>query len=301
MHSTLSDLEKKYGPGKLYDWQRWIASFFLWVRNARGDVWSRKVILWKPLGLTPLESVQQLKKSGLYVWGKKVQIPANVPIAYAGRLDPMAEGKLLLLIGEECKKIAEYRERDKTYIVEVLFGVSTDTGDLLGLVKHVSNIKCKIKSVHTELPKFIGTHEWEYPVFSSRTVQGKPLFKWFYEGRISEIEIPKRKMTFYSLGMIDSRTMSAQELLEQAQERIEKVTKVEDVDKEWGQDFRRGDVLKKWQESLNVSLALCNKFTLVTIVCRCGSGTYMRTLAEKIGEALGVPACAFSITRTQIG
>jgi tRNA pseudouridine55 synthase len=214
----------------------WIRSFFLWYTNASHDVWSRTVVVWKPQGLTPLESVQQLRKEGVYVYGKKMQIPETVPIAYAGRLDPMAEGKLLLLIGEECKKIALYRERDKTYVVEILLGVSSDTGDLLGLVKKVNSEQLTVNSLDSNswqniLKQFIGTHEWEYPVFSSRTVQGKPLFKWFYEGRMGEIEIPKRKMTVYSLQFTGVKSITSQELLKQVEIRISRVTKVVGIDK----------------------------------------------------------------------
>jgi tRNA pseudouridine(55) synthase len=283
----------------------WIRSFFLWYTNGPNDVWSRTVVVWKPLGLTPLESVQQFRKEGVYVYGKKMQIPENVPIAYAGRLDPMAEGKLLLLMGEECKKIALYRERDKTYVVEILLGVSTDTGDLLGLAKKVNSGQLAVNSLDSNswqniLKQFIGTHEWEYPVFSSRTVQGKPLFKWFYEGRIGDIVIPKRKMTVYNLQFTGVKSIASQELLKQVEARISRVTKVVGIDKEWGNDFRREEVLAAWRSRIEGLPPSSAPFTLITIVCRCGSGTYMRTLAEKMGEAMGVPACAFSITRTHI-
>jgi tRNA U55 pseudouridine synthase TruB len=210
--------------------------------------------------------------------------------------------------------------------VEVLLGVSTDTGDLLGLVKELSTPQKSLfrkvlgspssgstrlflqrifeahhlqKKCSLVLRSFIGTHEWEYPVFSSKTVQGKPLFKWFYEGRISEIVIPKRKMAVYSLTSKKEKLLTGAELLEQVESRIALVTKVEGSDKEWGNDFRRDAVLERWEEVLRPHAE--EQFVCVTIECYCGSGTYMRTLAEKIGEAVGVPACAFSITRTDIG
>ena len=50
-----------------------------------------------------------------------------------GRLDPLAEGVLLILIGDECKNKEKYLGLDKEYEVAIIFGISTDTGDALGL------------------------------------------------------------------------------------------------------------------------------------------------------------------------
>ena len=39
----------------------------------------------------------------------------NIPMTYAGRLDPMASGVLVILVGEECKKKEKYLKLDKEY------------------------------------------------------------------------------------------------------------------------------------------------------------------------------------------
>lgn len=49
----------------------------------------------KAVGETPLVAVERLRES--------LRIPAGVPMAYAGRLDPMASGRLLVLIDDEWK------------------------------------------------------------------------------------------------------------------------------------------------------------------------------------------------------
>lgn len=286
---------------RLWDVWYWLRSSICFWR----DPWHGTAYVWKPLGKTPLETANAFRARGVYVRGTRVLVPATVPIAYAGRLDPMAEGVLLLLLGDTCKEIVHYRDHDKTYIVEVLLGVTTDTGDLLGLVNEVAGKKYDPNSLKKVLQLFLGTHEWEYPVFSSKTVQGKPLFRWFYEGRIGDIVIPKRTMVIHSVRFVDTREISASELHEQVHARIAQVTQVEEVDKEWGKDFRRTDVLEAWDAHLaeyrSLASVSLHNFTVLTFECHCGSGTYMRTLAEKIGGALGVPACAFSITRTRVG
>jgi len=60
-------------------------------------------------------------------------------MTYAGRLDPLAEGLLLVLTGEECKNKEKYLGLDKEYEVDVLFGFATDTYDILGKVLSAKN------------------------------------------------------------------------------------------------------------------------------------------------------------------
>jgi len=68
---------------------------------------------------------------------KLEQIDAKTPLTYAGRLDPMAEGVLIILVGDECKKKQKYLGLDKEYEIEVLFGLETDTQDILGVIKRI--------------------------------------------------------------------------------------------------------------------------------------------------------------------
>jgi tRNA U55 pseudouridine synthase TruB len=80
-------------------------------------------VIEKNLGETPLEAVER--------WRTDTSTPSTIPLAYAGRLDPMATGKLLVLMGEECKRQETYHNLDKEYEFEVLFGFNTDTFDVV--------------------------------------------------------------------------------------------------------------------------------------------------------------------------
>ena len=59
---------------------------------------------------------------------------------FCGRLDPMARGKILLLINDECKKMPLYLNNNKTYQFEICFGFQTDTDDFLGLIENKTDI-----------------------------------------------------------------------------------------------------------------------------------------------------------------
>ncbi|MEY2671815.1 MAG: tRNA pseudouridine synthase tRNA pseudouridine55 synthase, partial [Candidatus Parcubacteria bacterium] len=46
----------------------------------------------------------------------------NLPMTYAGRLDPVAEGLLLVLVGDDCKEKDKYLDLNKEYELSILFG-----------------------------------------------------------------------------------------------------------------------------------------------------------------------------------
>ena len=86
----------------------------------------KSIIVYKNLGETPLECLERVRS--------EQGIADDIPMTYAGRLDPMAEGLLIILIGEECKNKEKYLGLDKTYEFKILVGFSTDTYDLLGMI-----------------------------------------------------------------------------------------------------------------------------------------------------------------------
>ena len=108
-------------------------------------------------GETPLQALMRVRK--VYPELK------DLPLTYAGRLDPMATGLLLVLIGEECKRKDEYLALSKTYEFEVLFGASSDTGDILGIVN--AGGRDVDESAVTQLADWlVGTHHLPYPALA---------------------------------------------------------------------------------------------------------------------------------------
>ena len=58
------------------------------------------IIAYKNMGETPLECLERMRKEH--------RISDDIPMTYAGRLDPMAEGLMVVLVGEECKNKEKY-------------------------------------------------------------------------------------------------------------------------------------------------------------------------------------------------
>ncbi len=244
----------------------------------------KKVILLnKKEGETPLQALENFRR--------KNKIYENLPMTYAGRLDPMASGLLVLLAGEECKKKDKYLNLDKEYEFEVLLGFSTDTFDILGkVVKTQRQGLCNKKELEIEIKKilseFLGKRKQKYPMYSSKTVNGKPLFAYAKSGE--SVEIPEREVNIKSLKFLKLRKIKKEKLLEDIEKRINKVKG----------DFRQKEIIKIWwknsgRQDLPLYIA---KFKI-----KCSSGTYVRSISNEMGEKLGIPSLAYSIKRIKIG
>lgn len=247
----------------------------------------RYVVLEKAIGQTPLEAIQ--------AWKAREGIEASVKASYAGRLDPMASGKLLVLLGEECKRQGQYIGLDKEYEVEVLFGVGSDTGDVLGLVTpgpEEVNHELLAKTLKGER----GTHLRQYPSFSSKTVDGIPLF--LHSLSDTEVEIPKHPETIYQIELCSVTSIERAALQSRIESLLAKTPMSTDPRKVLGADFRIEAVRESW----NTYFTHAPQSTVIArIRVTAGSGTYMRSLATRLGEATGSSALALSIHRTRIG
>ena len=81
------------------------------------DLPQKIIVLNKKEGETPLEALSNFRAKH-----KKYK---DVKMTYAGRLDPMASGLILILAGEETKNKEKYLTLDKEYSFEVLPCVSS--------------------------------------------------------------------------------------------------------------------------------------------------------------------------------
>ncbi|MBA3732877.1 hypothetical protein H0W91_00700 [Patescibacteria group bacterium] len=241
-------------------------------------------LLYKELGETPLETILRFKKNNPEF--------TDQSMTYAGRLDPMAEGLLLVLSGSALMEKEKYMGMEKTYEFEILWGFETDTLDLLGIVKlPIPNIKnCPdIELIKEKLEKSVGKFEQKYPAFSSKPVLGKPLFQWAREGRIDEIEIPKHDVEIFSTTFLNRRELNGADLLKNISEKIALVKG----------DFRQLEILEKWQKAL-IDLKE-NNFTIDKIQVTASSGFYVRQFISDISEIISAKALSFHIKRTKIG
>ncbi len=250
------------------------------------------ITLEKAIGETPLSCAEAYRTAHPEL--------AGIPMAYAGRLDPMASGKLLVLLGNECKVQEKYHGLDKEYEFSVLFGIESDTHDVLGRLAACVSTEIAAEAIIPVIKKLAGLITLPYPHFSSRTVQGKPLHMWTLENRLHEIEIPTKESTIYELELTKLDTKSRTEIADKARAKIDTIPPVTDLRKALGNDFRRVDVRHDWEQIKN-DTALPDEYTIAHFRCIASSGTYMRSLAEVIAKKLDACGLAWHIHRTKIG
>ncbi len=193
--------------------------------------------------------------------------------------------------GPDVHRKEEFLGLDKSYTLEVLWGVETDSYDLLGKpLARATRPSPGRRELEAELERWTDTFTQPYPPFSSKPVAGKPLWQWAREGRLDEIRVPDREVSIYSISRLSDREITAGELLAAVRDRLRLITG----------DFRQAEIAKRWTE-LTLSGRRPSTFRLSKLAVNCSSGTYMRSLAYELGRSLDFGGCAFSITRWRIG
>lgn len=237
--------------------------------------------LYKPLGWTPLQMLDLLRD-------RRPDL-RDQPMTYAGRLDPMAEGLLLVLVGEDRFQKPDFIKLDKTYVAEFLFGIETDSYDSLGLIQSL-NITSELdpEKAEREIIKFEGIQKLSFPPFSAYKVNGAPLHYWARMGKIHEVEIPKKNMVIRSVEILDAYKKEAGSIRREAKERILQAQGA----------FRQDETVQNWREKFE---KIEGEFLVVKARLNVGSGTYIRALAHEVGKRLGVGACLFSLKRESVG
>src|SRR3989338_11451210 len=245
------------------------------------------ILIHKKEGETPLEALENFRRKN-----KKYK---DVKMTYAGRLDPLVSGLLLVLVGDAVHEKEKYTGLSKEYKFRVLFGFATDTYDILGKINYsdiLENTRIVLskqeleKKIKQNLKFFTGKFMQKYPMYSSKTVLGKPLFSYARAGKA--VESPQHEVSVESLKFFGIKKISAKKLLENIERRIAKVKG----------DFRQKEILKIWRKNLKNKKEF---FYIAKFKIKCSGGTYVRSIANFLGEKISIPALAFSIKRTKVG
>lgn len=192
------------------------------------------LLLDKPSGMTSNSALQAARR-----------LFSAAKAGHTGTLDPMATGLLPLCFGEATKFSADLLDADKTYEAELLFGITTDTGDAEGTILARRPPVVTTLDLATALQRFLGPIRQIPPMFSALKREGKPLYELARQG-IEVVRAP-RDVCIHEL-----------RLLSHTQDRCR----------------------------LHVA---------------CSKGTYIRTLAEDIGELLGCGAHLTALRRIAVG
>ena len=197
-------------------------------------------------------------------------------VAFAGRLDPIAFGKIRLLTGDDKERKSLECLHDKIYTYSVIESFQTDTYDILGeLIKSETKF---VENIFTEPQTILQP----YPLFSSKTVEidKKMIRLWdaTKKNLITESTIiPTKLVTIFYNKKIKEYTVNGSELYEMIQERINTVKG----------DFRQENILKLWEKNID----LTKKYNIKNYQTKISSGGYVRSIAHSMGSV------AFDICR----
>jgi len=220
---------------------------------------------------------------------KSVQEKTNKKICFLGRLDPIASGIVCYFVEDECKLAKKYQHVDKTYQFNLILGMSTDSGDPLGIITKILSINDELKMDVLNsgfIENFSGMdYEQIYPRFSSYVVKKEGLKKplWFftkYGYQIMKDELPRHKVHIYLLEQTDKSF-----LIEDKNYFLEQISSLEDG------NLRKEEIMDQYNRLDNI------KLLAIPMIAKVSSGTYIRQLCEDIGNYLQLPAMADKIQR----
>lgn len=233
------------------------------------------IIVNKRVGETPLELLDRLRK-------EKTDLK-NQKLSYAGRLDPMAEGEMIILVDEENNEREKYLKVDKEYVATFLIGVFTDSGDILGLIKKNENVeRFSDENLNEQVKNLKKIKKQTYPWFSGKTVKGKKLFEYFKEGNLN-IERPSLEVEIKQSDLLNSEVIKKQDLEKYIYESIHKVKG----------DFRQDEILNSWRKFFEFAP---QEFQIFKVEFLVSSGTFIRALIEEFD----FPVCLLKLKRTKV-
>ncbi len=190
------------------------------------------------------------------------------PVTFAGRLDPLAEGLCILLVGSFVHEKEKYLAYDKAYTGTFVTGIATDTYDIAGMPSlRVSTINRE--DVLEEIKNWTTYTSQVYPMYSSKPVDGKPLWVWARDGQIPPSGVPSRTIVVSESDGEYVGEISLDELCKE----------VKNLLNIFPSDFRQDEIGKAWSELDGKESLIVYSFSVTA-----SSGTYVRGLVQSLGE-----------------
>jgi tRNA pseudouridine55 synthase len=245
------------------------------------------LLIDKPVGPGSTDIVSRVKRAlreGGY---------PKVKVGHGGTLDPLASGVLPVALGEATKLAGRMLDADKVYDFTIRFGQQTDTLDAEGAVVATSDVRPTREQVEAVLPLFTGEIEQVPPVYSALKVDGKRAYDLARAG--AEVKMKTRAVTVYALALQSSPERGGgpakpvegyQPLRYEAAyaEGNQALIPLHHSPTASGPPPPQGEDLEE-----------------VTLTARVSKGTYIRSLARDIAQALGSVGHVVMLRRLKAG
>lgn len=224
-------------------------------------------LLDKPLGLSSNQALQKVK----WLLGAE-------KAGHTGTLDPLASGVLPICLGAATKFSQIHLDADKSYVALVRLGQSTTTADVEGELletQDCSELNLDDTVIEKLRQSFTGPMTQKPPMYSALKVQGRNLYELAREG--VTIDRADRHITIHGLQICVVKSA---------------------LD---GQSFLDGHAPSREPHLFDWDQLILQEHPLLAIWVKCSKGTYIRTLGEDIGKALGTCAHLVGLRRVKTG
>lgn len=243
----------------------------------------------KPAGWTSFDVVAKIRGKIRAEYTARGEKPTKrqLKVGHAGTLDPFATGLLIILLGDATKKAGEFLKLDKTYEFTAKLGEVSTTGDLEG------NITAYVDSSNQQ-------------AVSSDTAPDDRVIP--AEAGIQSNKLEQRESGSLQKSIINNPT--SEEVQQVLLKLTGEITQIPPLYSAIKIDGKRAYKLAREGKEFEVPSRRVKvdrlqvveyNYPYLKCVCDVSSGTYIRTLVEDIGKALGTGAYCSELRRTRIG
>lgn len=278
----------------------------------------------KPVGITPIDFWLDYRIKHFLPDNSRIESQRLPIAAICGKLDPMAEGELVIILKQVWSKhlltpsvqvlplpiqlnslnfsdsMDALCNHEKTYKFTLLIGVSTNSDDRLGIIEaifnpshtHTHTQDMCVKIVEKELLEYCANlKEQEYHAFSAKRVNGKPLWWWKRHDRMNEISVPKHLCNIKEVEIINNDSIIS------TTEFVKDTVSILTNNKENLEDFIVDNIINSWTNLINLSEETPHNLSLVTVRVRVTGGTFIRQICRDLIKKTGIPMMCSSIIR----
>ena len=141
----------------------------------------------KPSGMTSSAVVNRVK------W------LTGLPCGHMGTLDPLASGVLPVGVGNATRLFDWFLDKEKEYVAEFVFGVTSDTLDTTGGLMPCGGVPSE-GAVAAALPRFVGEIDQVPPRYSAKNVNGRRGYDLARAG--VSFELPPKRVKVYAFDLL---------------------------------------------------------------------------------------------------
>ena len=208
-------------------------------------------------------------------------------VCYCGRLDPMARGLVLLLVGDECKNMDKHLSHSKEYEFEIIFGLSSDTDDPMGNISFSNFDEAKVNKYVDKIKEYIKTNKFQqnFHNYSSKRVKGNPM--WKHAQNHNYIEKPSHEVEIFN---VEYKPIKKYDFNEWRQNIINTINKIDKKN-----DFRQELIIDIYGRINNMTIIYA-----LPIKIKVSSGFYVRQLVADIKNHFDIEILTYDINRISI-